>query len=63
MEITTYVELTEAQRRVLGDFQKVTVRTALCEPVVIVTITTFQQQNIQLTIDANGVVQKVLLVK
>jgi len=59
MEITAYVELTEAQRRVLGDFQKVTVRTALCEPVVVATITTFQQQNIQLTIDANGIIQKV----
>jgi len=59
MEITTYVELTEAQRRVLSDFEKVTVRTALCEPVVIVTITTFQQQKIQLTIDANGIIQKV----
>lgn len=41
----------------LGDFQKVTVRTALCEPVVVATITTFQQQNIQLTIDANGIIQ------
>ena len=59
MEITTYVELTEAQRRVLSDFEKVTVRTALCKPVVIATITTFQQQKIQLTIDANGIIQKV----
>ena len=61
MEITAYVELTEAQRRVLGDFQKVTVRTALCKPVVVATINTFQQQNIQLTIDANGIIQKVII--
>ena len=58
MKITTHVELTPAQDRVLNDLENVTVRAALINPSVVATVRTFQGQAIKLTIDAAGVIQK-----
>lgn len=56
MNITTYVELTEAQKAVLDEMQEVEVRTALIQPAVVATFRTFQLQKLQLTIDKDGVI-------
>ncbi len=59
MKITTYVELTPAQEETLNGLEKVEVRTSLLKPSVVATVKTFQAQEIKLTIDANGIVEKV----
>jgi len=56
MKITTFVELTPAQEKVLEDFQTVLVRTALSKPYVVATFTTFQRQEVKLTLDADGLI-------
>jgi len=59
MLITSFVDLTPAQRLVLEGFESVEVRTALLKPCVVATIKTFQGQEIKVTLDANGVIQHV----
>jgi hypothetical protein len=59
MLITSFVELTPAQRLVLEAFDSIEVRTALLKPSVVATIKTFQAQDIKVTIDANGIIENV----
>jgi len=59
MHITSYVELTEAQKATLRSFETVVVRTSPIEPTVVATFTTFQLQFVKATIDASGVIQAV----
>jgi len=59
MKITTYVELTPAQERAIEDFQNVVVRTALSAPFVTATFTTFQSQELKVTLSATGVIEHI----
>ena len=59
MKITSYVELTPAQEKTLEALETVTVRTSLIQPTVVATIRTFQVQEVELTIGADGVIQHV----
>ncbi|GAH55247.1 unnamed protein product [marine sediment metagenome] len=59
MIIISFVELTPAQKRVLEGLQNVTVRVALINPYVVATVRTFQQQEVKLTLDPNGVIEHV----
>jgi hypothetical protein len=61
MLITSFVELTPAQRLVLEVFESIEVRTALLKPSVVATVKTFQAQDIKVTIDANGIIEAVEL--
>ena len=63
MRITTYVELTPAQECVLEGLQNVTVRAALINPCVVATVRTFQNQEVKLTLDPNGVIEHVELIQ
>lgn len=59
MDITSYIELTPAQEETLRAFGKVTVRTALLKPLAVATFRTFQAQEVKVTVDAAGIIQKV----
>ena len=59
MKITSYVELTPAQEKTLEALETVIVRTSLIQPTVLATIRTFQVQEVELTIGADGVIQHV----
>ena len=59
MKITSYVELTPAQEKTLEALETVIVRTSLIQPTVVATIRTFQVQEVELTIGADGVIQHV----
>ncbi len=59
MKIMSYVELTPAQLKTIEALEKVVVRTSLIEPTVVATVSTFQAQDIKLTIDADGVIRNV----
>ena len=62
MKITTYVDLTPAQEHTLEDMQRVEVRTALISPFVVATFKTFQDQQVKITLDINGVINHVELI-
>jgi len=59
MKIMSYVELTPAQIKTIEALGEVIVRKAPLRPTVVATIRTFQQQNVKLTIDADGVIENV----
>ena len=61
MKITSYVELTPAQEHTLDAFKSVVVRTALLTPTVVATFSTFQVQDVKVTIDQNGVIESVMV--
>lgn len=59
MKIMSYVELTPAQEKTLDSLEKVVVRAAFNKSSIEATIRTFQQQNLILTMDADGVIEDV----
>jgi hypothetical protein len=64
MKVMSYVELTAAQIRTIDDLEKVVVTLSIAsssprESVVMATITTFQQQKINLIIDTFGIVRSI----
>jgi hypothetical protein len=59
MKITSYVELTPAQMKAIEAFENVVVRTSLLNPTVVATFTTFQRQQVKVTIDGSGVIEYV----
>lgn len=61
MRITSYIELTPTQEKTLEAFDRTIVRTSLIEPTVVATFTTFQAQDVKVTIDASGVIKAVVL--
>lgn len=61
MNITTFIDLTPAQEHTLMDFAKVVVRANLGKAVAVATFTTFQAQEVKVTLDANGVIEDVML--
>jgi len=61
MDILSYIPLTPAQIHALYDFRKVVVRTGLTKPEVVATFTTFQAQEIKVTMDKSGVIKSVTL--
>lgn len=61
MKIMSYVELTPAQMKSIEAFEKVVVKTSILNPTVVATFTTFQRQQVEVTIDGSGVIEHVSL--
>lgn len=59
MKIISYVDLTPAQMKAIEAFESVVVRTSLLDPTVVATFTTFQGQQVRVTIDGAGVIEYV----
>ena len=53
MQIIAYVELTPAQVKTIEGFGSAVVRTALSKPFVVVTFTTFQGQEVKITLEVS----------
>lgn len=59
MKILTYAELSPAQEKAIEGFQDVVVKNALAKPYVVATFTTFQAQEVRVTLSEDGVIENI----